>query len=244
MQHLTNLHSNSRSGVLYEIRQEEAIHPFYGLRKAELMILAAERTLLHARLSMAAGERDRNKWLLRKEALSGEANKTPQQDDELFNLEQDLQRYDFEYPVMLDQYRDMELERNIAISEKLRILAEHPEFLQKDFNQLQEEFSEEALLNKLAMAVAAKLWAGQSLEAVGELFFGLGQQQRDYVMRKELEYRTGIKGNEIMAHCLVVLGQLSEASRTKILLTAANSITESQASKAPFTFPLNLNTNG
>lgn len=243
MNHLTNLHSNSKSGVLYEIRQDEAIHPFYGLRKAELMILAAERTLLDARLSMKAGERQYQKWTSRVKVLAEKQEKTPLEDDELFGIEQELQRYNFEYPVTLDKYRDMELERDIAIAEKCRILSEHPEFLSKNFNQLQEEFSEEALLNKLAIAVAAKLWSGQSLEAVGELFFGLSSRQRDYVMRKELEFRTGIKGNEIMAHCLVVLGQLPEAQRTNILLAAANSVAESPTPKQSFTFPLNPNGN-
>lgn len=226
---LTNLSINSRAGVEFEIRRQERIHWFLGLRQAELFI--QERTAAletNYRLQRDYARTCRG-WQRELESLQALEFLTPDQEDQIEKLEDDIAAAQRSSETLQPLIRDCAMELATAEAEKERILAPHPEAIALSFFELQERYSHVALMEKQAQFTAAEIWASQNNlpVSVGHLLFGLSRTDREYCLAREMELRNDLRVTEAIAHAAQILAPLSLEQQQQVLLQAAQTVLNS-----------------
>lgn len=158
---LVNFSVNDAGKVLFVIRQEESISPFYGLRAALLIIHEQEQAVRQGEASLDAIKKrlvtlsKRPKWFL----------KLVKKDQESLHLEDAVHGLEI-------SLRDSRMQLKIAQEEVKRLQDTYLE-LQGDYETLQSKATTDALAHKLARALAISFWSIEHglPETAGMAFF-------------------------------------------------------------------------
>lgn len=154
-----NLSLNGIPGTLWEIRRQENIHPYLGLRQAILMINSLEKALKESRLAQKKAIRKIN---AQKEAFS---HNDSAEDLEILLDELDLAEY--ELASFSQLIADTEVELNTALTEKSRIEAASFDLFDGTAENLQEKYANEAFQRKLARAVVISAYSSHKMISEG-----------------------------------------------------------------------------
>lgn len=154
-----NLSLNGIPGTLWEIRRQENIHPYLGLRQAMLMINSLEKALKESRLAQKKAIR---KIKLQKEGILSSDN---DEDREILSDELDLAEY--ELASFSQLITDTEIELDTAVSEKLRIESSSLNMISDTGESLQEKYANEAFQCKLARAVVISAYSSHKMISEG-----------------------------------------------------------------------------
>ena len=145
-----NLSLNGIAGTLWEIRRQEKIHPYLGLRQAALIIDSQEKALRAGRLELK-----RNLLKLKKQ----KEQVLKLIDDELDILQDEIYNAECEIDSCRNLIRDAEVELNVAVEEKRRIEFCYPDMENETYESLQEKYANEAFVCKLARAVVISAYS-------------------------------------------------------------------------------------
>jgi hypothetical protein len=153
-----HLSLNGTPGTLWEIRRQENIHPYLGLRQAILIINTQEKALKTGRISQKKAIRDLG---VQKEKLSTDTGI----DLEILLDEIDLAEYNLaEYNQLI---LDAETELQVAIREKQRIESLNPAMFESTYQELQEIHAKDAFQFKLARAVVVSAYSSHKMISEG-----------------------------------------------------------------------------
>lgn len=144
-----NLSLNGIPGTLWEIRRQEQIHPYLGLRQALLIINSKEKALKEAYLSQ-------KKAALSFKHLKDKVLISKEIELDILLAEIDIAEYDAEMFTQL--ILDAEAELNAAIQEKERIEKSHPDMVNSDRQELQEKYAAEAFHCKLVRSLVISIY--------------------------------------------------------------------------------------
>ncbi len=153
-----HLSLNGTPGTLWEIKRQENVHPYLGIRQAILIINAQEKALKEGKLSQ-----QKAKLALKKqeEVLT----KVEGDEREILLSEIDIAKYDLK---SFDQLiRDAENELNIAVHEKARIESLNPNLVNESYEDLQVKYANEAFQCKLARAVVISAYSSHKMISEG-----------------------------------------------------------------------------
>ena len=151
--------TNSKAVVQFEIRKMEQIHWLLGLRQAELTIESRDAALRYWASTQRAGDRSlraKQRKLRRLKFFEtiGLSLLFPIE-DWTEELEDAVAEIELGKDNAAPYVRDALMERKVAQAELERIKAEHPEALNKSFEELQDEFSLTALQQTHASFLAS-----------------------------------------------------------------------------------------
>jgi len=149
---------NGIPGTLWEIRRQENVHPYLGLRQAVLIINAQESALREGKLSL---KKLRIKLKTQKENLS------TLQGDNLEIALDEIEITGYELDSLEKLIIDASTELRIAIEEKDRIESLNPSMCNETYESLQEKYANEAFQNKLARSVVIAAYSSQRMISEG-----------------------------------------------------------------------------
>lgn len=160
-----NLSLNGIPGTLWEIRKQEKIHPYLGLRQAILIINSQERALKEGRLSQ--------KKCLLKLKKQKESLATTFDADERDILLSEIDLTEHELTSFVQLFFDAEMELETAIAEKLRIESLNPDMVNSTSEDLQKQYASDAFQCKLARAVIISVYSNRKAvsEGVAEIMY-------------------------------------------------------------------------
>lgn len=159
-----NFSLNGIPGTLWEIRRQENVHPYLGLRQAILIIDSKEKALRDSRLSY-------KKALLnikrQKESLEGLAS------DELEIKQLEIDIAEHEIVSMNQLVIDAEMELKVANEEKTRIEAYNPDMITGTYEELQAKYASPAFHSKLKRALVVSIYSSCKMisEGASELVY-------------------------------------------------------------------------
>jgi hypothetical protein len=162
-----HLSLNGTSGTLWEIRRQENIHPYLGIRQAILIINDHTKALKEGKL---AQKKARVALSAQKEKfLSVEGDERDILFDEIELAEYNLESFD-------QLILDVETELNVALQEKLRIENCNPDMITKSYEELQVTYANEAFQCKLARAVVVSAYSSHKMisEGAAEVIYDSG----------------------------------------------------------------------
>lgn len=161
-----NFSLNGIPGTLWEIRRQENIHPYLGLRQAILIINDKEKALREGRLSQkkARLHLKRQKEALATSSLIGDELEI--QADEVEIAEHDLKMFD-------QLILDAEMELRIATEEKQRIESCNPDMVSGSYEELQHKYTSEAFRAKLTRSLVVSIYSSFKMisEGASELVY-------------------------------------------------------------------------
>ena len=197
-----NLSLNGIPGTLWEIKRQEYIHWYLGYRQAILIINSLDKALKEANLSQ-------------KKALL-EVDKTRQSLSTKVGVELEILKLELEIAEdALDEQtqmvRDSEMERETALTEKVRIESEHPEIADQDYEGLQQKYSKEAFQNKLVRAVTIAAYSSHKM-------FPEGASEVIYDMRSFSEAEQRRFSEKVFAEVIALMPELSPDNVARELL--------------------------
>lgn len=224
MDRLTNISFNTKASVETEIRRQERIHPFWGLRQAEEFIRDRTAALRETLYKARAGARELSQ-------LRQQLQSTTDLDDGCLTLaDQNAQedchdriaKIEEEQAMIAPMIRDCKMELDTAITEKQRILATHPA-LNQDYETLQCEMSKSALTAKEATFIAGRVLAArQGLpESVAEILVLSLPEERDQLMRRVTELLDAPQVQLTMYQLSLHLSEYSDSDRALFLEQSA-----------------------
>jgi hypothetical protein len=227
---ICNKSINSRASVIHEIRRREMEHWFSGLRQAELFIDEKSSALENFIFECRKQEREIRRMERQVNDLAEAVHPSERQQDDLEACRDYIELTTRKLVRSRAEVRDALMERDAAIQERDRILAEHPEATALTYQELQEMFTAPMLLERQARFIAARVWAAQNglPEGVGESVFSLPPEQREALLNREAELRTGNQLTAAKSQALTILAALSEEDREKVLILAAHHVASHQ----------------
>jgi hypothetical protein len=153
-----HLSLNGIPGTLWEIRRQENVHPYLGLRQAILIINAQERALMDGRLS-------KKKLIFKLNKQKEEFLITRGEEAEILKDEIDIAEYELQ---SFDQLiLDAETELRVAKEEKERIEALNCDLVGATYEELQQKYASEAFQRKLAKAIVVSAYSSQKMISEG-----------------------------------------------------------------------------
>lgn len=217
---LAHLSTNSKAAVEFEIRRQERIHWFLGMRQAELFI--------RDKLSALYTNREAERSYVRKiKAISREkdalgAKGVAASLDELARIEEIEDQIISAQRSWLDLQpliRDADMELQVARDERDRIIYPHPEALGLSFDELQDRYAAPALLEKQAFYFAAEAWAAVNHlpASCGHMLMDLSPEQRQHLMTREAEIRTNLRIDEATIQAARRMMQLPPVQQQQFL---------------------------
>jgi hypothetical protein len=242
---ITNHCINSAAAVRFGITKEVNVDDFYVLRQAEVSAASYSREVATYKLDIEICDRNYIKWQRRIDVLNhrqalcqkkflgwlfkavlGIKNwfykllRLPHEEDELFALEMNVRRYYSDRPRLDREMRDSQMQLEAALKEKAAFYERNPEFVGKTYEEIQEELTERALLNRIAMSVAAHVLGGQ-FGAAAAAMLELSSEQLNYVIRREHELRAKLEGYQFNGAIYQILQEVKPEDREQFVLTAA-----------------------
>lgn len=162
-----NLSLNGVAGTLWEIRRQENVHPYLGLRQAVLIINAQEKALREGRLAQ------------KKAALALKNQKQsarPTGTDEVAIFLSEIEIAEHELAAYDQLILDAETELNAAKEEKTRIEYLNPSMASETYEGLQIKYAQEAFQCKLARAVVISAYSSHKTisEGAAEVIYDAG----------------------------------------------------------------------
>jgi len=139
-----NLSLNGIPGTLWEIRRQENIHPYLGLRQAILIIDTQEKALRQGSLSQ---KQMRLNLKTQQQALSNSSG------DERDILLAEIEITQYQLNSFDQLLLDVKAELNAAIEEKLRIERSNPAMTAGTYESIQASYADESFQCKLARSV-------------------------------------------------------------------------------------------
>jgi len=226
IKYLTNLSINSQGAVLYEIQKQERVHWFLGLRQAELIIQDKQAALEHNYYEQRKQEREIKRSRIKIESLSPD---NPLDQLEIEELEDKIAIARSAIDNLSPLLRDAVMEHQTAVGERTRILRENSIAHSLTYEELQASITPECLNEKLSRYTASRIWASQNhlSEGVGELLFDLSPRDREIVMTREMEIRSGVTVSETIIHAAKILSHHPPEIQQQALLQAAHLLMES-----------------
>jgi hypothetical protein len=216
---LAHMTTNSWAATIHEIRKQERLHWFLGLRQAELCVRDKEQIIdanAHAERKYQRSMRRLQREL---DALNRLPELTPDEEDRIEELEDEIGQGKRTWVASQPLIRDAQLEYEIAKAERDRILQEHPEAQSLSFEELQKRYTLPALVEVHARYVAARIWSAQNgvPESVGSMLFELAPQEQEVVMRREVELRSGVEIGQNIVEAARRIASLPEAQRQLVV---------------------------
>lgn len=230
-------------GARANIRQQEMVHWFLGLRQAENEIYGIEGDLAYNRQAVMIHDRtirrkQRRLRFLKSIKWLAVLNSSIQ--DEIEDIEMDIADSEQERHRLEPLVRDALMELDVVVAERDRILAEHQQEVEgKTFEQLQAEYTPAAALEGTARMIAAEVWAQQQglPGMVGMSLSQLAVEERQYVLQREAELRLGIETTQAIAHANQVLSILPPERRSAVLMVAAQMVAQQEVALPPISDP-------
>lgn len=228
---ITHQTSNSQAAVRFEIRKQERVHWFLGLRQAELIVDAKQGVLDYNERQLRRGlrkVRQKQRQLDRLIVIQKLSLGLLPLQDAIESLQDDIAEAKQEYGKIHPYVRDALMERDTAAIERDRIIHEHEEELNTNFDELQEKYAQPAMLQGFARYFASRVWASQNHlpEALGSLLFELAPEERDWVMTNEMQLRLGVDVSGALAQASGTLASLPPEQQQQVLLQAARIVQE------------------
>lgn len=153
-----HLSLNGTPGTLWEIRRQENVHPYLGLRQAILIINAQEKALMQGQLS-------KKKLVFKLNKQKEELLITKGEEAEIINAEINITAYELE---SFDQLiLDAETELRVAKEEKERIEALNCDMVGATYEELQQKYASKAFQRKLAKAIIVSAYSSQKMISEG-----------------------------------------------------------------------------
>lgn len=147
-----NYSLNGIPGTLWEIRRQENIHPYLGLRQAILIIDEKEKAL-------------RDGILSQKKSLLGIKNQkvalSNLEGDELEIKQDEVEIAECDAKMFNQLILDAEMELKVAQAEKQRIEACNPDMVTKTYDELQEKYANVAFRCKLTRVLVVSAYSRQ-----------------------------------------------------------------------------------
>lgn len=153
-----HLSLNGTPGTLWEIRRQENIHPYLGIRQAILIINTQEKALKEGRLAQKKATVSLKTQRQKLPYLEGDARDIAL--DEIELAEYNLQSFD-------QLILDAESELSVARQEKMRIESTNPSMASANYEALQAAYAKEAFRCKLARAVVISAYSSQKMISEG-----------------------------------------------------------------------------
>lgn len=161
-----NFSLNGIPGTLWEIRRQENIHPYLGLRQAILIIDSKEKALREGYLAQKKARLHirKQKEALALSELTGDELEI--QNDEIAVAEHDIKM--FEQLIL-----DAEMELRTAKEEKQRIEAYNPDMIRGTYEELQHKYANEAFRCKLTRSLVVSIYSSFKVisESAAELVY-------------------------------------------------------------------------
>lgn len=231
---ITHQTTNSEAVVQFEIGKMERVHWLLGLRQAELIIEQRQNALQYEQQLRRNSERRNRakqrklKWVQRL-AWLGLGFFLPIE-DWIEDLQDQIALAEQEKGQVAPYVRDCEMELRTAQKERDRITREHTLDLDCSFDELQAQYSAEAMDRGHALFLASRIWAHQHQlpESVGQLVFDLSPENREQVLQIEGHLRLGVDISEAVAYAGQVLSGLTPQQQKQVLIQAAHLVMESQ----------------
>jgi hypothetical protein len=242
---ITNHCLNSAAAVRFGILKEANVDDFYVIRQAEVSSQSYQREVATYDFDIESCDRRYATWMQRidilkkRQAMCRDKHlgwlftgvravkngvykilRLPHEDEELFGLEMNVRRYHADRPQLEKARRDARMQLEAALQEKAAFYERHPEFSGKTYEEVQEEMTERALLNRIAVGVAASVWGGQ-LGAAATAMLELSPEQLQYVIRREHELRANLEGYQFNAAVYQILQEVKPEDREQFLISAA-----------------------
>ncbi|NJR40721.1 MAG: hypothetical protein HC781_20175 [Leptolyngbyaceae cyanobacterium CSU_1_4] len=237
---LTSHSINSNGAVLLNIRREEGIHWYFGLKQAEIYWESLSAALSETRLQMKKHAVEVAEIKLTIEDLN--ARKTDRTIAQADLNQASLELAEFKLArsgdVLLrlqSQERDILSELSVANQERERILNKHPEIKSSNYLSIQ-NVTIDAQLCRESKYIAARAWACQLglPESVGVALFDVPEEFRADVSAKEIEYRSeALFVDRGMESVLQILQNLTPDLRANVLLNAAESVARQSQLQVP-----------
>lgn len=153
-----NLSLNGIPGTLWEIRRQENVHPYLGLRQAVLIVNAQQKALREGRLGL---KKIKLKLKTQQQELAGNEG------DELEILLDEIEITKCDIASFDQLLLDAETELRVAIEEQERIEALNPSMVDETYETLQGKYANEAFQNKLARAVVIAAYSSHKMISEG-----------------------------------------------------------------------------
>lgn len=159
-----NFSLNGIPGTLWEIRKQENIHPYLGLRQAILIINAKEKALLDGKLAQKKALLSIKKQKESLTSLQGD-------ESEIRAAEIEIAEHDarmFEQLIL-----DAEMELKTATQEKTRIETANPDMASESYEYLQIKYANEAFRSKLTRSLVISIYGSYKMlsEGAAELVY-------------------------------------------------------------------------
>jgi hypothetical protein len=242
---ITNHGLNSDAATRFGITRHANIHPFYVLRQAELTVDSKKKEILEVELAIEQMDLAYKSWLDRlailyaREQICDDRHlgwlfkrvrsaknytykilRLPSEQQELHTIEGNVRRYDLERPKAERDLRDLKMELTAAEEEKQRFYLEHPDWVGKTYQEVQAEHSESAFLGRIAVSLAAHLYAGEN-HAAFVLLADLSHEQRLIVTKKAVELKVQVEGYGFAGKAYDLLQGIPVDERENFIAAAA-----------------------
>jgi len=253
---ITNHSLNSAAAVRFGILKEGAVHDFFVLRQAELSVRSYRRDLFAFNQEVELRERNLKVYLERFQVLRRRQEwrlnplfgvafrikdwfykilRLPSEEQEFFQLGQAISKLNHDIQYIDKDRRDFQMQLEVALQEKDAFYSRHPEFSSMTYEEIQEEISGEALLNRIGIAFAADLWAGQQGSAFRTLM-ELSPEQIQYVLAREVELRDKIEGHNYNTRLFQIMQDVMPEEREQVLVSTLATVRQ-QSLTDSYLFP-------
>ncbi|MBW4514581.1 MAG: hypothetical protein KME11_05090 [Timaviella obliquedivisa GSE-PSE-MK23-08B] len=228
---LTSHSINSFGAVLLNIRREENIHWYFGLKQAEIYHKSLSAALTETHLQMRKHAVEVAEIAQTLEDIDAQATPRTVAAANLQEATRELNEFKLAHSeatllALRSQEKDILTELAVAAGERDRILNQYPQLQELTYDSIQ-SFTIEAQLCRESKYIAARAWACQAglPEAVGVALFDVPQEFRSQVSAKEIEYRSQVLFlDRGMENVQAILQDLDPETRAKVLLNAAESV--------------------
>lgn len=230
MTRITNSSFNTRAHVITDIRRNENVHPYWGLRQAEEYIRDRSAALAEAEFSGRKAEREWQRLQLKINELEALEILTPEQQLDLEEYQDQQAQIKKSTQTEAPMIRDCNMELAAAHQERSRILNEYPMFILLDFDGLQHEVVHEALAAKEATFIAGRVLASrqQLPESVSEALIMALPQERVALMQRVIQLLESASTNLAMQQLSCALSELSEEDRQQFITQAFSLMRQKQ----------------
>ncbi len=257
---ITNHGINSAASVRHGINRNTNIDPFYTLRQAELAIKTKRQELIELEISAKAGQENALFWEQRVSILEKRQQlcqdpqlgwlfrcvravrnwayrliRLPSEQQEIVNLKVNLARHTLYTEDIPQTLRDLRMELTTAQEEKERFYKEHPEFVGKTYEELQ-QLSDRALDNRIAATLAAQI-AAQDWGSVVTALIELPSDRHESILEKARELQDLAEGKTFDASFYQLFRRITETipptQRDQFLVSVSALAQQTNLSSSP-----------
>jgi len=220
---LTNISPNTQAHVIVEIRRQERMHPFWGLRTSEEFVRDRTAAIEETLRSLRRSDRKLRRMQLKLDQLNQLESIDEFQQLDREDLEDQMLGLRSQAESIEPMLRDARMELATAWGEKVRILTTYPA-LQQSPEELQ-GLTRDALIAKEAFFFAGKIAAArQGLPESTSEFLAMMLPEEQELIMAEAHRALGHSVNPMLSQQMATLAKLSPEQQHQVLQQAVSII--------------------